>query len=62
MVFIAFTPYDHGHDHGHITIQALDKISTIACATRYDKRDGNYLAAIRLTSPRMWLNFNEQVA
>ncbi len=33
-----------------------------AVATRYDKRDDNYLASIKLASLRIWLRFNESVA
>jgi len=33
-----------------------------AVATRYDKRDGNCLASIKLASLRIWLRFNELVA
>jgi transposase len=32
-----------------------------AVTTRYDKRDDNYLASVRLASPRIWLRFNESV-
>ena len=32
-----------------------------AIATRYDKRDDNYLAAIQLASIRIWLRSNESV-
>ena len=32
-----------------------------AVATRYDKRDDNYLAAVKLASLRIWLRFNESV-
>ncbi len=31
-------------------------------ATRYDKRDDNYLASVKLASLRIWLRFNESVA
>ncbi len=30
-----------------------------AVATRYDKRDDNYLASVKLASLRIWLRFNE---
>ena len=33
-----------------------------AIATRYDKRDDNYLASVKLASLRIWLRFNESVA
>jgi transposase len=33
-----------------------------AIATRYDKRDDNYLASIKLASLRIWLRFNKSVA
>lgn len=33
-----------------------------AVATRYDKRDDNYLASVKLASVRIWLRFNESVA
>ena len=33
-----------------------------AIATRYDKRDDNFLASIQLASIRIWLRFNESVA
>ncbi len=33
-----------------------------AVATRYDKRDDNYLASVKLASVRIWLRFNEPVA
>ena len=32
-----------------------------AVATRYDKRDDNYLASVKLASLRRWLRFNEPV-
>ena len=32
-----------------------------AIATRYDKRDDNYLAAIKLASARTWMRFNESM-
>jgi transposase len=32
-----------------------------AVATRYDKRDDNYLAAIKLASARIWIRFNESM-
>lgn len=33
-----------------------------AVETRYDKRDDNYLASIKLASARIWMRFNESVA
>ena len=33
-----------------------------AVATRYGKRDDNYLASVKLASLRIWLRFNESVA
>jgi transposase len=33
-----------------------------AIATRYDKRDDNYLASIKLASARIWMRFNESMA
>ncbi len=33
-----------------------------AVATRYDKRDDNYLASVKLASLRIWLRFNESAA
>ena len=33
-----------------------------AIATRYDKRDDNYLAGVKLASIRIWMRFNESVA
>jgi transposase len=33
-----------------------------AVATRYDKRDDNYLASVKLASLRIWLRHNESVA
>ena len=33
-----------------------------AVATRYDKRDDNYLASVQLASLRIWLRYNESVA
>ncbi len=33
-----------------------------AIATRYDKRDDNFLASVQLASIRIWLRFNESVA
>ena len=33
-----------------------------AVATRYDKRDDNYLASVKLASIRIWMRFNESVA
>ena len=33
-----------------------------AVATRYDKRDDNYLAGVKLASIRIWIRFNESVA
>ena len=32
-----------------------------AIATRYDKRDDNYLACVKLASVRIWMRFNESV-
>ena len=32
-----------------------------AVATRYEKRDDNYLASVQLASIRIWLRFNESV-
>ncbi len=32
-----------------------------AVATRYDKRDDNFLASIQLASLRIWMRFNESV-
>ena len=32
-----------------------------AVATRYDKRDDNFLASIKLASIRIWLRFNESM-
>ena len=32
-----------------------------AVATRYDKRDDNYLASVKLASVRIWLRYNESV-
>ena len=33
-----------------------------AVATRYDKRDDNYLAGVKLASIRIWMRSNESVA
>jgi len=33
-----------------------------AVATRYDKRDDNYLAGVKLASIRIWMRVNESVA
>jgi len=33
-----------------------------AVATRYDKRDDNYLASVKLASIRIWMRFNESMA
>ncbi|MCV0387590.1 MAG: IS5/IS1182 family transposase, partial [Nitrobacter sp.] len=32
-----------------------------AVATRYDKRDDNFLAGIKLAAIRIWLRFNESM-
>ena len=32
-----------------------------AVATRYDKRDDNFLASVKLASLRIWLRFNESM-
>ena len=32
-----------------------------AVATRYDKRDDNYLACVQLASIRIWMRFNESM-
>lgn len=32
-----------------------------AIATRYDKRDDNYLASVKFASLRIWLRFNESM-
>ena len=32
-----------------------------AIATRYDKRDDNYIASVKLASIRIWMRFNESV-
>jgi transposase len=31
-------------------------------ATRYDKRDDNFLAGVKLASARIWMRFNESMA
>jgi transposase len=33
-----------------------------AIATRYDKRDDNYLASVKLASIRIWMRFSESMA
>jgi len=33
-----------------------------AIATRYDKRDDNFLASVQLASTRIWLRNNESVS
>jgi len=33
-----------------------------AVATRYDKRDDNFMASVQLASIRIWLRHNESVA
>ena len=33
-----------------------------AIATRYDKRDDNFLASVQLASIRIWIRYNESVA
>jgi transposase len=33
-----------------------------AVATRYEKRDDNYLAGVMLASARIWMRFNESVS
>ena len=33
-----------------------------AVATRYDKRDDNYFATVKLASIRIWMRFNESVS
>ena len=33
-----------------------------AVATRYDKRDDNYLASVQLASIRIWMRFNDSMA
>jgi transposase len=33
-----------------------------AVATRYDKRDDNYLSSVKLASIRIWMRFNESMA
>lgn len=32
-----------------------------AIATRYDKRDDNYLASVKLAAARIWMRFNESM-
>jgi transposase len=32
-----------------------------AVATRYDKRDDNYLASVKLAAARIWMRFNESM-
>ena len=32
-----------------------------AVATRYDKRDDNYMACVKLASIRIWMRFNESM-
>ncbi len=34
----------------------------LAVAIRYDKRDGSYLASVKLASIRLWMRFIEPVA
>src|ERR1700689_1623646 len=33
-----------------------------AVATRFEKRDDNYLASVKLASARIWMRFNESMA
>jgi hypothetical protein len=35
--------------------------ASVAFATRYDKRDDNYIASVKLASIRIWMRFDESV-
>ena len=53
---------DRAYDSNKLrhTLQARGAWGNIrAVATRYDKRDDNYLASVKLASLRIWLRFNE---
>ena len=57
-------PYDrHLFAARHLIENFFCKLKQFrAIATRYDKRDDNYLASIKLASARIWIRFNESVA
>jgi transposase len=40
----------------------FNKLKHFRAATRYDKRDDNYLAAVKLASIRIWMRSNESIA
>jgi hypothetical protein len=51
-----------GHRKRNLVERFFNKIKHYrAVATRYDKRDDNLLASIKLLSIRIWLRFNESV-
>jgi len=55
--------YDqHRYRSRHLIENAFCRIKDFRrIATRYDKRDDNYLASVKLASVRIWLRFNEPV-
>jgi transposase len=57
----AFSPFLHRYRN--LIERFFNKLKHFrAVATRYDKRDDNFLASIQLASIRIWLRFNESVA
>ena len=56
----AFTPFLY--KYRNLVERFFSKLKHFrAVATRYDKRDDNYLASVQLASIRIWLRFNESV-
>lgn len=57
----AFSPFLYRHRN--LIERFFNKLKHFrAIATRYDKRDDNFLASIQLASIRIWLRHNESVA
>ena len=56
----AFTPFLY--KYRNLVERFFSKLKHFrAVATRYDKRDDNYLASVQLASMRIWLQCNESV-
>ncbi len=60
----------HPHRYDKTAYKGRNVIERMFCrlkdfrriATRYDKRDDNYLASVKLASIRIWMRFNESMA
>ena len=50
-------------ERAHKLERFFDKIKHYrAIATRFDKHDANYMAAVKLAALRIWMRFDESVA